>query len=128
MLIQPTKRPVEGTFRALIKIGPIEAWVNLHVIDILVTFTILLGRPWFHALGGVPSTLHQKIKFPHEGNVVTITVETEATVAALKLTSNEIPVSPSFEVCVIYEDELNPKIANMMKSMDFMPGMGLGKN
>ena len=38
------KRPVEGTFRALIKIGPIEAWVNLHVIDILVTFAILLRR------------------------------------------------------------------------------------
>ena len=25
-----TKRPVEGIFRALVKIGPIETWVNLH--------------------------------------------------------------------------------------------------
>ena len=40
-----TKRPVTGTFRALVKTGPIEEWVNLHVIDIPVTFTILLGRP-----------------------------------------------------------------------------------
>ena len=39
------KRPVEGIFRALIKTGPIETWVNLHVIDIPVTFAILLGRP-----------------------------------------------------------------------------------
>ena len=38
-----TKRPVEGTFRALVKTGPIEAWVNFHVIDIPVTFAILLG-------------------------------------------------------------------------------------
>ena len=28
---------------------------------------------------------------------------------------------------MIYEDELNPKIASMMKGMNFMPGMGLGK-
>ena len=40
-----TRRPVEGTFRALVKTGPIEAWVDLHVIDIPVTFAILLGRP-----------------------------------------------------------------------------------
>ena len=53
-----TKRPVSGTFRVLVKTGPIEEWVNLHVIDIPITFAILLGRPWFHPLGGVPSTLH----------------------------------------------------------------------
>ena len=53
-----TKRPVEGTFKALVKDGPIETWVNLYMIDILITFTVLLGRPWFHPLGGVPSTLH----------------------------------------------------------------------
>lgn len=40
-----TRRPVEGTFRALIKIGPIEACVDLHMTDIPVTFAILLGRP-----------------------------------------------------------------------------------
>ena len=54
--------------------------------------------------------------------------ETKVIVAALKLTPNEISVSPSFEVCIIYEDELNPKIASMMKSMNFMPRMGLEKN
>ena len=68
--------------------------------------------------------MHQKIKFPHEGKAVTILAETEAAVAALKLTHNEIPVNSGFQVCMIYEDELNPKIA----SMNFMPGMGLGKD
>ena len=29
---------------------------------------------------------------------------------------------------MIYEDELNPKIASMMKGMNFMPEMGLGKD
>ena len=49
-----TKRSVESTLRALIKTRPIKAWVILHVIDI----PVILGRPWFHPLGGVPSTLH----------------------------------------------------------------------
>ena len=102
--------------------------VNLHVIDIPVTFAILLRRPWFYPLGGVPSTVHQKIKFPHEGKVITISVETEAVVAALKLTHNEILVSLGFQVCMIYEDELNPKITSIMKNMNFMPGMGLEKD
>ena len=53
-----TKWPVEETFRALVKTGPIETWLNLYVIDISVTFFILLGRSWFHPLGGVPSTMH----------------------------------------------------------------------
>ena len=80
----------------MVKTGPIEEWVNLHVIDIPVTFAILLGRPWFHPVGGVTSTLHQKIKFPHEGKIVTILAETEAVVAALNLDQSEIPISPSF--------------------------------
>ena len=37
-----TKRPIAGTFRALVKIGPIEEGVNLHIINIPVTFAILL--------------------------------------------------------------------------------------
>ena len=40
-----TKRSIVGTFRTLVKTGPIEAWVTLHVIDIPVTFAVLLGRP-----------------------------------------------------------------------------------
>ena len=43
-----TKRSVNGTFRILVKTGPIKVWVNIHVIDILVTFAVLLGKPWFH--------------------------------------------------------------------------------
>ena len=98
------------------------------MIDIPVTFAILLEIPWFHPLGGVPSIVHQKIKFSHKRKVITIYAETEAIVAALILAPNEIPVSLSFEVCMIYEDELHSKIVSMMKSMNFMPIMGLGKN
>ena len=58
-----SKRVVEGTFTAKVKTGPIISEVEFTVLDIPMTFAVLLGRPWFHALGGVPSTVHQKIKF-----------------------------------------------------------------
>ena len=48
--------------------------------------------------------------------------------ATLNLSHGEILVSPGFQVCMIYEDELNLKIASMMKGMNFMLGMGLGKD
>ena len=38
-------RCVEGMFVAPIKIGPIEAVVEFTVLDILVTYALLLGRP-----------------------------------------------------------------------------------
>ena len=35
-------------------------------------YNCLLGRPWIHVAGAVPSTLHQKIKFVIEGQLVYI--------------------------------------------------------
>ena len=47
-------KSVEGTFIAPVKTCPIEAVVEFTVLDIPVTYTLLLGRPWYHILGGVP--------------------------------------------------------------------------
>ena len=65
-------RSMEGRFVALVKTGPIEAVVEFTVLDIPVTYALLLGRPGNHTLGGVPSTVHQKVKFLLDGEVVTI--------------------------------------------------------
>ena len=65
-------RSMEGIFVAPVKIGPIEAVVKFAVLDILITYTLLLSRPWYHILGGVPSTVHQKVKFLLDGEVITI--------------------------------------------------------
>ena len=40
------------------------------------------GRPWIHIAGAVPSTLHQKIKFVIEGQLVCISTEEDMIVAA----------------------------------------------
>ena len=62
-----SKCKVEGTFVAMVKVGPIEDEVEFTVLDIPTTFSLLLGRIWFHKLGDVPSTLHQMIKFLYGG-------------------------------------------------------------
>ena len=48
-----SKRGVEGTFAAMVKVGPIKDEVEFTVLDIPATFALLLGRPWFHKLGDV---------------------------------------------------------------------------
>ena len=60
--------------------------------------------------------------------MVTIAAEAEATIATLKLARKEISLSPGFEVCMLYEDSMDEKLVNMMRGMNFMTGLGLGKN
>ena len=77
-------RSVEGTFMAPVKTGPIQAVVEFTMLDIPVTYTLLLGRPWYHVFGGVPSTVHQKVKFLIDGEVITIDASMSKTISAVR--------------------------------------------
>ena len=77
-------RSVEGTFIAPVKIGPIEVVMEFTVLDIPITYALLLGRPWYHTLGGVPSTVHQNVKFLLDGEVVTIDASMSKTVSTVR--------------------------------------------
>jgi len=44
-------------------IGPVEFTMEFQVLDIAVSYNLLLGRPWIHAAKVVLSTLHQMVKF-----------------------------------------------------------------
>ncbi|XP_075086275.1 uncharacterized protein LOC142168986 [Nicotiana tabacum] len=46
-----------------IQIGPVEFPILFQVMDISSSYNLLLGRPWIHMVGAVPSTLHQCMKF-----------------------------------------------------------------
>jgi len=43
--------------------------VDFVVGDAYSFYTAIVAKPWFHALGAVSSTLHQKVKYPSEGQV-----------------------------------------------------------
>ena len=49
-----------------------EVMVNFIVVNIFSPYTTILGRPWIHAMGVVPSTLHMKIKFLTENGIVMV--------------------------------------------------------
>lgn len=46
--------------------------VDFVVMDVYSPYTVIVARPWLHALGAVSSTLHQKVKYPFEGQVYEI--------------------------------------------------------
>ncbi|XP_050259063.1 uncharacterized protein LOC126704069 [Quercus robur] len=43
--------------------------VNFIVVDAYSPYTAIVARLWLHALGVVPSTLHQKVKYPSGGQI-----------------------------------------------------------
>ncbi|PKI39932.1 hypothetical protein CRG98_039676 [Punica granatum] len=67
-----SRREVNGEIDLLIKIGPCSFSVIFQVLDIPNAFSLLLGRPWIHSAGAIPSTLHQKLKFIVEERLITI--------------------------------------------------------
>ena len=72
-----------GEIEIELQIGPCTFTIEFQVMDISSSYNCLLGRPWIHIAGAVPSTLHQKIKFVTEGQLVCIATKEDMIVAAL---------------------------------------------
>ena len=122
-------RSVEGTFVAPMKTGLKEAFVEFTVLDIPVTYALLLGRPWYHVLGGVPSTVHQKVKFFLDGEVITIDASMSKIVSVVRDEQKQVVAPPGFHVAMISAGiERDPRVSSMMKKMSYQSGQGLGKN
>ena len=67
--------------RMVIPKGQISLPVNMEGKEVMVTFivvvsffpyTVILGRPWIHAMRAVPSTLHIKVKFRNEQGIAIV--------------------------------------------------------
>ncbi|XP_069145180.1 uncharacterized protein [Solanum lycopersicum] len=56
------QRDTLGAVNLTIQMGPTEFKAKFQVLDIDTSYNFLLGRPFIHAAGAVPSTLHQMIK------------------------------------------------------------------
>ncbi|XP_031398421.1 uncharacterized protein LOC116208984 [Punica granatum] len=67
-----SRREVNGEIDLVIEVGPCSFVVTFQVLDIPNAFSLLLGRPWIHAAGAVPSSLHQRIKFIAEDRLITV--------------------------------------------------------
>nr|GEY41597.1 reverse transcriptase domain-containing protein [Tanacetum cinerariifolium] len=49
-----------------------KAWMNFVVVKSLSPYNGIIGRPRLKAIQAVPSTVHEMLKFPTEGGIVTI--------------------------------------------------------
>src|ERR1051325_4950160 len=79
-----SKRTVLGELTLPVKVGSQTFDSTFFIMDIRPAYSCLLGRPWIHGAGAVTSTLHQKLKYPVKGKVVTVCGEEEYMVSHLQ--------------------------------------------
>ncbi|XP_070029204.1 uncharacterized protein [Nicotiana sylvestris] len=74
------KRDTIGEIDLILTIGPIDFEVTFQVLDMNTSYNFLLGKPWIHAVGVVPSTLHKMVKFEHEDQEIVVHGEDEQSI------------------------------------------------
>jgi hypothetical protein len=72
-----SKVTATGELELPIKIGPHVFNIDFHIMDTRSSYTLLLGRPWIHSAGAVPSSLHQKLKYVQDCCLIEISAEHE---------------------------------------------------
>ena len=63
---------LEGQISLPVNMEGKEVMINFIVVNSFSPYTEILGRPWIHAMGAVPSTLHVKVKFHTEHGIATV--------------------------------------------------------
>ncbi|XP_058009625.1 uncharacterized protein LOC131183239 [Hevea brasiliensis] len=66
------KREVLGDIDLPLQIRACTFNVTFQVMDIELTYTMLLERPWIHSSNAVPSTLYQRIKYIMSSKIITL--------------------------------------------------------
>ncbi|RVW60501.1 Retrovirus-related Pol polyprotein from transposon 17.6 [Vitis vinifera] len=142
-----TQRTVMGTLSTHVMIGPVSYSIVFQVLRIQSSFNLLLGRPWIHEAGAIPSSLHQKVKFIHEGRIITIQSDRDIITSSepvlhishseddLHLTGftfDEVQVVSLEDgsrdmVPMSFDQHSSTLVLSMMRGMSYLPGMGLGR-
>ncbi|PIN20262.1 hypothetical protein CDL12_07045 [Handroanthus impetiginosus] len=66
-----------GMIRLDLMIGELKVSTLFHVIDARTSYHLLLGRPWLHENGVIPSTLHPCFKYVKDGVIVQVDADTK---------------------------------------------------
>ena len=67
-----TQKTILGTLSTQVMIGPVRYSILFKGLRIQSSFNLVLGCSWIHEAGAIPSSLNQKLKFIHEGRIITI--------------------------------------------------------
>ena len=141
-----TWRTIMGTITTHVMIGPVRYSVFFQVLRIQSYFNLLLGRPWIHKAGAIPSSLHQNVKFIHEGRIIMIQsdrdvitsfelvlhiIHNEDDLHLIGFTFNELQVVSLEDdsrdmVPMSFDQYSSTLVLNMIKGMSYLLGLGLG--
>ncbi|RVW45301.1 Transposon Ty3-I Gag-Pol polyprotein [Vitis vinifera] len=142
-----TRREVMGTLEIELLIGPATFVAVFQVLRIPTSFNLLLGRPWIHRAGAIPSSLHQKVKFIHDGRVVVVQFVGDMFISiepVLEInhadddffltgfTFDEVQTLEMEDFCrdfvaLSFDQHSSTVVLDIMRSMSYLPGMGLGR-
>ena len=59
----------KGQVKLPVQTGSKVVEVDFIVVDAYSSYTAIVARPWLHTLGAVSSSLHQKVKYPSDGQI-----------------------------------------------------------
>ena len=141
------QRTVMGTLNTHVMIGPVKYSILFQVLRIQSSFNLVLGRPWIHEAGVIPSSLYQKLKFIQEGHIIAIQSDIDVVTSfelVLHISHNEDDLHLTGftfdEVQVVsleddsrdlvpmsFDQHKSTLVLNMMTGMSYMPGLGLGR-
>ncbi|XP_071723482.1 uncharacterized protein [Rutidosis leptorrhynchoides] len=125
-----TKKEVIGEIHLDVQIGLVVFNIHFQVLDIPTAFNFLLGRPWIHTVGAVPSSLHQTVKFVIERKPVTVyepDYELESSYHSFELVST-IHASRGSSPPTSEVSDAALMVGRVMVGNGFVPGNGLGRN
>jgi hypothetical protein len=55
-----------------VKAGTVSTPTDFFVLNAFSPYNAILGRRWLHRMGAVPSTLHQRLRFPTPQGVMEV--------------------------------------------------------
>ena len=129
-----TKREVLGNIKLVIQVGPSTFDSEFIVMDINPSYNCLLGRPWIHMAGVVPSTLYQKVKFVVKESLITVVAEedmiatTTTTALYLKVKENAAECSfRSFKIATATKEEPQALISRLSQNTQMILRQTVGK-
>ena len=89
----------KGQIRLPVQTSSETVEVDFIVVDAYSPYTTIVARPRLHTLGAVSSTLHQKVKYPFEGQIKEIlgdqAMARQCMVAAIRHRPKSEPVTLS---------------------------------
>ncbi|XP_027155699.1 uncharacterized protein LOC113758296 [Coffea eugenioides] len=71
-----------GEVNLVVEMGPARFQIACQVMHFPSVYNVLLGQPWIHSSGAVPSSLHQVLKFMVNDQLITIFAEEDCIVMA----------------------------------------------